>query len=165
MHSGCPIECLGIDHVVLRIREVERSLEFYTEVLGLRLERIIEDLGIYQVRCGRNLIDLCTVKDGEVLSEPAASGMDHLCLMINGDVDALVEFVKSRDIPITFGPVELYGATGYGTSIYILDPDGHTIELKTDRPQWAVRTTGKESMAGLTRPGGAAPPRREGNSK
>lgn len=51
-----------------------------------------------------------------------------------------------------FGPLELYDATGFGTSMHVLDPDGHTIELKANYSQYSLRTTVKEAMAGLTRP-------------
>jgi catechol 2,3-dioxygenase-like lactoylglutathione lyase family enzyme len=147
-----PIECRGIDHVVLRVTDIERSLHFYNEILGLPLERVIEDIGVYQLRCGPNLIDLSVLQEGKQLAEKDARGIDHLCLTVHGDVDTIVSFVKEQGIPITFGPVELYGATGYGTSIYVLDPDGHTLELKADYPQWAVRTTAAEAMGGMTRP-------------
>ncbi|MFM9887927.1 MAG: hypothetical protein ACKVQT_33285 [Burkholderiales bacterium] len=64
----------------------------------------------------------------------------------------MVNYCKAHDVPITFGPIELYGATGFGTSIYVLDPDGHTIELKVDYSQYAMRTTSDEPRAHLTRP-------------
>lgn len=152
MTTESPIQCRGIDHVVLRVSDIERSLEFYTEVLGLALERIIEDIQVYQLRCGTNLIDLCVLQEGKTLADKDESGIDHLCLTVGGDFDKVVSYVKEKGIPITFGPLELYGATGYGTSIYILDPDGHTLELKAEYAQWALRTTSTEAMGGLTRP-------------
>ncbi len=152
MKPNHPLECRGIDHVVLRVADIERSLRFYTEILGLSLERVIEDIGVYQLRCGHNLIDLCVLKEGKTLAEKDERGIDHLCLTVRGEVDAIVSFVKEQGVPITMGPVELYGATGYGTSIYVLDPDGHTLELKAEYPQWAVRTTAAQAMGGMTRP-------------
>jgi catechol 2,3-dioxygenase-like lactoylglutathione lyase family enzyme len=142
----------GIDHVVLYVTESERALRFYTQVLGLALERVIEDLQIYQIRCGRNLIDLRVLPQGKTLAEKEERGIDHLCLMMQGDVDTIVIYLKEHNVPIVFGPVELYGATGFGTSMYVLDPDGHTLELKTHYAQYPMRTTAKEAMAGLSRP-------------
>jgi len=156
MKPECPIQFHGIDHVVFKVTDIEKTLHFYTRVLGLMVERVIEDLQIYQIRCGRNLIDLVVLPKGRKLAATDERGVDHVCLLIHGDFDAIVSYLKARDIPITFGPLELYGATGFGTSVYILDPDGHTIELKADYPQYPMKTTAKEAMAGLTRPTTAA---------
>jgi len=142
----------GIDHVVLQVTDSERALHFYTQILGLTVERVIEDLQIYQLRCGRNLIDLRVLPQGKTLAAKEERGIDHLCLMMQGDVDATVNHLKEHDVPIVFGPVELYGATGFGTSMYVLDPDGHTLELKAAFAYYPLGTTAKEAMAGLTRP-------------
>ena len=152
MKQNHPIECRSIDHVVLRVTNIERSLKFYTEILGLALERVIEDLQIYQLGCGQSLIDLNVLKEGEKLADKPDRGVDHVCLNVHAEVDAMEAYLKDNDVPITFGPVELYGATGFGTSIYILDPDEHTLGLKADYSQWAMRTTAAEAMGGLTRP-------------
>lgn len=150
--TASPIQFRGIDHVVLCVTEIERSLHFYTEILGLSLERVIEDMRIYQIRCGDHLIDLSVLEAGKTLAEKDRRGIGHLCLSVDADVDAMLSHLKEHAVPITFGPVELYGATGYGTSVYVLDPDEHTLELKTRASQWAVRTTAAEAMGGLTRP-------------
>jgi catechol 2,3-dioxygenase-like lactoylglutathione lyase family enzyme len=156
MTSSGPIQFDGIDHVVLQVTDRERALRFYTQVLGLTIERVIEDLQIYQLRCGRNLIDLRVLPAGKNLAEKDTRGIDHLCLMMHGDVDAILGYLKEHEVPVVFGPLELYGATGFGTSIYVLDPDGHTIELKANYSQYPLRTTAKEAMAGLTRPAAKA---------
>jgi len=156
MTSSSLIQFDGIDHVVLQVSDRERALHFYTQILGLTVERVIEDLQIYQLRCGRNLIDLRVLPAGKNLAEKDARGIDHLCLMLHGDVDAILSYLKEHEVPVVFGPLELYGATGFGTSIYVLDPDGHTIELKASYSQYPLRTTAKEAMAGLTRPAAKA---------
>ena len=152
MKSECPIQFHGIDHVVLQVTEVEKTLHFYTTVLGLSVERVIEDMGLYQVRCGRNLIDLRVLPEGSALADKDQRGVDHVCLHMHGDFDAIVQYLKDNAVPITFGPVELYGATGYGTSVYITDPNGHTLELKADYSQYPLKTTVKGAMAGVSRP-------------
>ena len=80
-----PITFKGIDHVVLRVTDIERSLAFYGEILGLALERVIEGAQIYQLRCGRNLIDLVVAPLGSPLAPSEQRGMEHLCLMVHGD--------------------------------------------------------------------------------
>lgn len=145
----------GLDHVVLCVTDAARSVDFYTRVLGMSLERIIEDFGIWQVRCGRHLIDL---KQVPTLAAAETRGVDHLCLLVEGSVSPLVTYLQGEGVTVTWGPIELYGATGFGTSIYVLDPDGHTLELKADHAEMPLRTTGKDAAATLTR--GAVPPRR-----
>lgn len=152
MQPNSPMRFEGIDHVVLQVTDRERTLHFYTQILGLHIERVIEDVQIYQLRCGRSLIDLRVLPEGKKLAGKDERGIDHVCLMLQGDMDAIVHYLKEHNVPIVFGPVELYGATGFGTSVYVLDPDGHTLELKANYAQYPLRTTVKEATAGLTRP-------------
>ena len=150
--STRPLEFDGIDHAVLRVTDIKRSLAFYVDVLGLSLERIIEDIGIYQLRCGRNLIDLCVLPAGATLGHGTQRGIDHLCLMIRGDMNEIVEYLAENKVE-TASPVrELYGATGFGTSIYILDPDQYMIELKANYSQYPVKVTAAHAMGSMTRP-------------
>lgn len=125
-----PIRVNGLDHVVIRVSDVQRSLAFFENVLGLKLERIFAELGVYQVRCGANLIDLQTLKAGETLPPPDSRGIDHLCLSVDADADTLQRALAAAAVPVVRGPVEVYGARGFGTSFYIADPDGYVIELK-----------------------------------
>jgi glyoxylase I family protein len=125
-----PIRVNGLDHVVLKVSDVQRSLAFFRDVLGLRLERIFEELGVYQVRCGANLIDLQTLKPGETLPPADSRGIDHFCIGVDGEVAATMAALEAANATIVRKPVEVYGARGFGTSIYIADPDGYVIELK-----------------------------------
>lgn len=152
MSSGNPISFKGIDHVVLRVADIERSLAFYCGTLGLALERIIEDLQIYQLRCGANLIDLQVCAPDAPLAARAQRGMEHLCLMVQGDFAAVRQHLEAHGVPVVFGPVELYGATGFGTSVYVRDPDEHTLELKAAYAEFPLKITLRDAMAGTTRP-------------
>ncbi len=127
-----PIAYHGLDHVVLMITDIAQSLAFYVDILGLTLERVIEDASIYQLRCGRHLIDLQVLPPGVALAEGAARGIGHVCVLVRGELGAIVEYLRQHSVPISFGPAELYGATGFGSSVYINDPDGHTLEIKAD---------------------------------
>lgn len=141
----------GIDHFVLRVTDIKRTLDFYINVLGMSLERVIEDMNLYQMRCGKNLVDILVLPEGKALAEWEQRGLDHFCLNFPGDMDVLINHLTERKVEIIRGPIEVYGAAGYGTSIYILDPDGHMIELKSNYPQYPVKTTVSDFMAGLTR--------------
>lgn len=152
MKANYPFDFDGIDHVVLRVTDRDRTLRFYGEILGLHVERIIEDLNLFQMRCGRNIIDLLLLPPDRRLAAEEERGLDHFCLNIRGDVDAIVGYLKERQVPITMGPMEVYGATDYGTSIYVLDPDGYTIELKANYSQFPVKTSVSQVRSAATRP-------------
>lgn len=126
---------LGLDHVVFRVRDIERSLRFYAEVLGCREERRIEELGLYQMRAGTALIDLVPV-DSTIgrLGGPGPGddghNVDHVALRVERfDETELRQWLASHGVE----PHEVgirFGADGYGPSMYIKDPDGNTVELK-----------------------------------
>ncbi|MEM7222684.1 MAG: VOC family protein [Pseudomonadota bacterium] len=125
----------NIDHIVLRVRDVERMIGFYSEVLGCPLERKLESFGLYQLRAGNALIDLVDVASEAGRPGGAAPGaegrnLDHFCLRLEPfDPDALIAHLKSHGLdPGTFK--QRYGAEGDGPSLYIEDPEGNTIELK-----------------------------------
>jgi glyoxylase I family protein len=129
------INILGLDHVVLRVKSAPRMTKFYCDVLGCRIERVRQDLGLVQLRAGQSLIDLVTV-DGELGQRggapPGSEGrnMDHLCLRVEpfDHMGLISHLIKHGVVP---GETkERYGADGYGPSLYISDPEGNTIELK-----------------------------------
>jgi catechol 2,3-dioxygenase-like lactoylglutathione lyase family enzyme len=143
-----PAEFNGIDHVVLRVADMKRALDFYVGVLGLPLERVLETIGLHQVRCGRNLIDLIELKPGQTLAPDPARGMEHLCLSIRGDIDEIVESLRKSKVQLDGEPMEVYGAGGFGTSVYVRDPDGHLIELKFHYARNPVRHGSRPLAAG-----------------
>ena len=128
--SPIPARFNGIDHVVFKVTDIGRTVDFYKSVLGLHVERIFDRIGLHQVRCGVNLIDLVQAKPGETLPEPKLRGIEHLCLSIEADLDEVVNSLERSGAPVFMGPMEVYGAKGFGTSVYIRDPDGYEIELK-----------------------------------
>jgi len=129
------IRITGLDHVVLRVRDVGRMVRFYSEVLGCAVEREVAELGLIQLRAGDALIDLVDVagelgRRGGAAPGREARNMDHLCLRIEPfDPAALSRHLGDHGVEA--GPVERrYGAEGFGPSIYIQDPEGNTVELK-----------------------------------
>ncbi len=124
-----------IDHVVLRVNNLQLMLDFYQQVVGCTLERQETDLGLYQLRAGNSLIDLVPVdqplgQQGGKAPQAEGYNMDHLCLRIEPfDAAALQLHFQSKGVAA--GPVESrYGAQGKGPSIYIQDPEGNTVEIK-----------------------------------
>jgi glyoxylase I family protein len=130
---------LGIDHVVFRVRDVPGALHFYESVLGARLERVLDEYGLYQLRIGNALIDLVDVagklgRAGGVPPGEGARNVDHVCLQVlPWDAEAILAHLAAHGIA-NAAVSSRYGAQGFGPSIYIKDPEGNTIELKG--PPW-----------------------------
>jgi glyoxylase I family protein len=115
---------LGLDHVVLRVRDQAASERFYTEVLGCTRDHVNDRISLVQLRFGAHLIDLLP-------GERGPGGMDHFCLSIAcDDLSGLAESLRGRDVAVEGSVVERRGAFGTGPSLYLRDPDGYLIELK-----------------------------------
>ena len=130
-----PFRVKGIDHVVIRANDVGVMVRFYSDVLGCVLERADPDIGLYQLRAGRSLIDFVDIRSelgraGGGAPRPDARNMDHLCLGVDPfDEQALRHHLASHGV--TPGDVfRRYGAEGQGPSMYIEDPEHNVVELK-----------------------------------
>jgi L-fuculose-phosphate aldolase len=125
----------GLDHVVVRVRDLGRALAFYRDALGFSIERRLDELGLVQLRAGASLIDLVPVESplgraGGGAPDPKARNVDHFALSLpRFDEAALRALFARHDIPAS-ETAERYGADGFGPSIYLTDPDGNTVELK-----------------------------------
>lgn len=125
----------GIDHLVLRVVDLDRMVRFYVDTLGCSVERRQDAIGLVQLRAGRSLIDLVPV-DGKLGrmggAAPGAQGrnLDHFCLRVDPfDEAALRAHLAAHGVDA--GKTESrYGAEGEGPSIYLSDPEGNVVELK-----------------------------------
>jgi glyoxylase I family protein len=119
-------EPLGLDHVVLRVRDQEISRRFYTGVLGCTVDHVNERISLVQLRFGDHLIDLLPGERGA-----DGSGMDHVCLSIRcADLGSVRDTLMANGVTLDSDVVERRGAFGTGPSLYLRDPDGYRIELK-----------------------------------
>lgn len=125
------IRIAGLDHVVLRVGDLDRAISFYGRVLGCNIERELQQPRLVQLRAGAALIDLvpASASPGDA-ADKTGRNMDHFCVRLMGfDAAALKAHLTKNGVDP--GDVhERYGAEGYGPSIYISDPDGNTVELK-----------------------------------
>ena len=119
------VKVTGLDHIVLRCDDVEVSLTFYSEQLGLVPERV-EEWRRGEVLFPSVRINPTTVID--LFAAPrAGENLDHFCLVIEPtDLDAL-----AARFPGSNRADGLFGAQGFASSVYLHDPDGNTIELRS----------------------------------
>ena len=130
-----PFTLQRIDHLVLRVRDVEALRAFYCDVLGCTVERRQDEIGLLQLRAGDSLIDLVSL-DGKLGrmggAGPGAEGrnLDHFCLRVEPfDREAIAAHLQAHAVRIgDYGA--RYGAEGEGPSQYLFDPEGNLVELK-----------------------------------
>ncbi len=133
---AAPVFVTALDHFVLRVRDLDRSVAFYRDALGLP----IECLGEYRAgtrpfvsaRIGGQLLDL--VPDTTFDPALGGGGFLHFCVRVRGGLDAdVLPRVRAQGIEVIEDqPMVRLGATGYGPSIYVRDPDGYIVELKEE---------------------------------
>ncbi len=125
----------GYDHVVLRVRDMERMIAFYRDVLGFKIVKTQPDLGLVHLGVGGLMIDLVDVagklgREGGRAPEREGRNLDHICFRITAfDADALRAQLARHGVDAE-PPRRRFGAEGYGLSIYLDDPEGNRLELK-----------------------------------
>ena len=132
------IKITQLDHIVLNVGDIDRALNFYTEVLGLKGERVEEfragKVGFPSVRINpETIIDLFPNKDHAAKSatEKVTANLNHFCLVVDAEnFPGAVDCLKENQIVIRQGPVSRWGAQVQATSVYFLDPDGNEIEIR-----------------------------------
>lgn len=124
-----------IDHIVLRVVDLARMLQFYGDVLGCREVRRQDEIGLVQLRAGSAMVDLIPI-DGKLGAAGGAApgregrNVDHVCFRVEPFDEAAIRAHLAAH-GIEAGPAaSRFGAEGEGPSIYLQDPEGNTIELK-----------------------------------
>jgi glyoxylase I family protein len=134
-----PIRITGLDHIVLNVGDIDRSLEFYTEVLGLQGERVDDfragKVGFPSVRINREtIIDLFPRENSVATDKPESKtegNLNHFCLVVGAeDFSGIVEYLREHGVGVHRGPISRWGARGKATSVYFLDPDRNEIEIR-----------------------------------
>lgn len=134
------LKVIELDHIVLNVRDIDRSLAFYTQVLGLGAERVEEfkagKTGFPSVRINNDtIIDLFPLKAESAPPQKGAEknsgNLNHFCLVVEKeDFSGIVDYLKGHQVSIRQGPISRWGARGRATSVYFLDPDGNEVEIR-----------------------------------
>ena len=130
-------EVAGIDHIVLRTTKLQAMLDFYNGILGCKVAReTSKKIGLTQLRAGNALIDLIAVDSslgrlGGGAPTQTENNVDHFCLQLKPILEEEIKAqLESKGVEV--GEFEdRYGAEGFGKSVYIKDPEGNVVELKS----------------------------------
>ena len=129
------VKITEMDHIVLRVKDVEVSLRFYTETLGLKSERV-EQWRAGEVRFPSarlnddTIIDLFGT-DQEPITRDGVRNQDHFCMVIEPtDMEELKAKFEALGVGIQSGPGKRWGSHGDGISLYLYDPDNNVVELR-----------------------------------
>lgn len=116
----------GLDHVVLNVADARRSVDWWCDLLGAEPLRVDEwragDAPFPSVR-----LDATTIID-LVEAERSGVNVDHLCVVVEGE--GLASASASGRFDVVRPPARVFGAQGWGTGLYVRDPDGNVVELR-----------------------------------
>jgi catechol 2,3-dioxygenase-like lactoylglutathione lyase family enzyme len=132
------LKIIGLDHLVLRTTDIDAMLQFYCNVIGCVIERsLIDSIGLIQLRAGASLIDIVPVDSelgrlGGKAPDQDGRNLEHFCLTIKNmgekELSGYLDDCGIKHLPAK----ERYGATGFGQSVYVEDPEGNVVELKLE---------------------------------
>ena len=133
--SQALVKITEMDHIVLRNKDVEESLRFYTLVLGLQAERVAEwragEVRFPSARINADTIIDFFGTDQDPIGKDGAKNQDHFCMVIEPtDMEDLKAKFEAMGVEIQAGPGKRWGSHGDGISLYIYDPDGNVVELR-----------------------------------
>jgi catechol 2,3-dioxygenase-like lactoylglutathione lyase family enzyme len=134
--KGVMITVIGLDHFVLRVRDLDASLRFYRDIFGLPIlfldEHRAGQQSFVSARLGNQLLDLVPDPTYDPHDSAERQGLVHFCIEIEaGHWAGIIPHLKQQGVTVLEErPVPRSGARGLGRSIYITDPDGYVVELK-----------------------------------
>lgn len=123
-------ELATLDHFVLTVTDLDRTLAFYERAVGAALERFDGDK--VALRVGDRKVNLHEHEgDYELTAARPTPGAGDFCVITTTPIEEVVDHLRDENIDIVAGPGERTGARGAMTSVYVRDPDGNLLELAT----------------------------------
>ena len=135
IRSKALVKITEMDHIVLRVKDVDVSLQFYTETLGMKAERVEQwqkgEVRFPSARLNDDTIIDFFAADQEPIGRDGARNQDHFCMVIEPtDMDELKSKFEAIGVDIQAGPGKRWGSHGDGISLYVYDPDDNVVELR-----------------------------------
>ncbi|RYE41839.1 MAG: VOC family protein [Hyphomicrobiales bacterium] len=122
------MKILNIDHLVLTVRDIASTVEFYKRVLGM--EHVVFEGHFNALQFGNQKINLHPFRSEYIPhADRPAPGTGDLCLIAEGEIKQVVRDLTTHGVEIELGPVEQTGARGLMNSVYIRDPDRNLVEI------------------------------------
>jgi catechol 2,3-dioxygenase-like lactoylglutathione lyase family enzyme len=122
------MDVLGMDHLVLTVASIERTVAFYRDVLGMRAETFGD--GRWALHFGEQKFNLHEAgHEFEPKAARPSPGSVDICLVVATPIESVVAELSAKGVPILEGPVERTGARGAIRSVYLRDPDDNLVEL------------------------------------
>lgn len=129
------VKITEMDHIVLRVKDVEASMKFYVDVLGLQPERVDQwkagEVRFPSARLNADTIIDFFASDQETIGREGVKNQDHYCMVIEKtDMEELKTKFEAMGVDIQAGPGKRWVSHGDGISLYIYDPDNNVVELR-----------------------------------
>jgi len=121
------VKLTGIDHIVLCVADVERTIEFYAKTLGMQPRE--ERPGKWSLHFGAGKISLQAARTAPDIARNTVPGSGNYCVLTGEPIEQVAQLLRGHGIEIVAGPDERDGATGKLLSVYFRDPDGNLVEV------------------------------------
>jgi catechol 2,3-dioxygenase-like lactoylglutathione lyase family enzyme len=121
------MQVLALDHIVLCVANVERTIAFYASLLGMQPRE--ERPGKWSLHFGPHKISLQDAASAPSIARETVPGSGNFCLLAAAPVEHLVNELRTKGVELVAGPAERDGATGKLLSVYFRDPDGNLVEV------------------------------------
>lgn len=125
--SRVQMKITGLDHIVLCVADVERTVAFYESVLGMQPRQ--ERPGKWSLHFGSNKISLQDARTAPDVARSTVPGSGNFCVLTDVPVELVADSLRARGIDLVAGPAEREGAIGKIRSVYFRDPDGNLVEV------------------------------------